>query len=166
MGNQLKHQHSGRPKIRHREVPRWLDPATRALVEDMVTTMPRQRDDVLAIVLYGSVARHEERSLDDPHPSDVDVLMIFDTDDEHVAVHEGERLFQILGRVYDRHLDTQRDIKVMFASRGMREWDPTFVANVARDGWVLWARKDRLPLPLPSGDAWEPPVDASMASGR
>ncbi len=34
----------------------------------------------------------------------------------------------------------------MFASRTMRDWDTTFVANVARDGLLLWARG---PLPAP-----------------
>jgi hypothetical protein len=35
---------------------------------------------------------------------------------------------------------------VMFASRTMREWDATFIANVTRDGLLVWARG---PLPEP-----------------
>lgn len=31
-------------------------------------------------------------------------------------------------------------MKVQFASRDLREWGASFVANVARDGLVLWAR--------------------------
>lgn len=37
-------------------------------------------------------------------PSDVDLLVVLDTEDEHVALHEGASLFNTLGRAYDRHL--------------------------------------------------------------
>ena len=127
-------------------IPPWLDTETSALVEDLVVSMTRERPDALAVILYGSIARHDERPLDDPHPSDVDLLIVFDTDDERIALHEGAALFRILGRAYDRHVDAPRDVKIMFASRTLGEWDPTFVATVARDGIALWARG---PLPAP-----------------
>lgn len=145
MGNQLNAPN--KRKSREGEIPPWLDAATRALVRDIVQTLAQYRTDVLAIVLYGSVARHEERPVYDPHPSDVDLLAIFDSDDELFAIHEGKALFDILGMAYDRHLDILRDVKVMFASRTLDEWDPTFVANVAHDGLLLWARND-LSAPL------------------
>jgi predicted nucleotidyltransferase len=104
----------------------------------MVETLANERPDLLAVVLYGSVARGEERPLDDAAPSDVDLLVVLDTEDEGVVVREVRALFGILGRAYDRHLDAPRDVKVQFASRDLREWDATFVANVARDGRVLW----------------------------
>jgi predicted nucleotidyltransferase len=127
--------------------PSWLDTATSALVEDVIDTLTDQRSDVLAIILYGSIARHDERPLDDPSPSDVDLLVVFDTEDEAIAIHQGEELFRILGMAYDRHVDSLRDVKVMFASRTLSEWDETFVANVAQDGLVLWA-SGSLPPPL------------------
>jgi len=127
-------------------IPPCLDVETSALVEDMVMTLTRERPDAQAVILYGSMARHDERPLDDPHPSDVDLLAVFDTDDERVALHEGAALFGILGKAYDRHVEAPRDVKVMFASRTLGEWDPTFVAAVARDGIVLWTRG---PLPAP-----------------
>ena len=118
----------------------WLDSATASLVEDIVQTLAARRAGVLAIILYGSIARHDERSIDDAHPSDVDLLAIFDADDEHFALREGKALFSILGEAYNRHLDILRDVKVMFATRILSEWDSTFVASINRDGVLLWAR--------------------------
>jgi predicted nucleotidyltransferase len=110
----------------------------------MIATLAGQRPDLIAVILYGSLARHDERPADDPSPSDVDLLAVFDTDDEQFASTQGKELFRILGDAYNRHLDTLRDVKVMFASRTLGEWDSAFVANVARDGIALWARS---PLP-------------------
>jgi predicted nucleotidyltransferase len=127
-------------------IPPWLDAETSALLEDMIVTLTQARPDALAVILYGSVARHDERPLNDPYSSDVDVLIVFDSDDERIALHEGAELFCILGRAYDRHVDAPRDVKVMFASRTLGEWDSTFVATIVRDGVLLWARG---PLPAP-----------------
>jgi predicted nucleotidyltransferase len=127
-------------------IPPWLDAETSALLEDMIVTLTQRRLDTLAVILYGSVARHDERPLDDSQPSDVDLLIVFDTDDERIALHAGAELFHILGRAYDRHVEAPRDVKVMFASRTLDEWDPTFVAAVAGDGVLLWACG---PLPAP-----------------
>jgi predicted nucleotidyltransferase len=121
-------------------MPSWLDSATASLAEDLVRTLAARRADVLAIILFGSIARHDERSIDDAYPSDVDLLAIFDTEDESFALHEGKALFSILGEAYNRHLDILRDVKVMFASRKLGEWDPTFIASINRDGVLLWAR--------------------------
>jgi hypothetical protein len=94
-----------------------------------------------------SVARHEERSLGTPHPSDVDLPVVLDSDDPHIALHRGDALFHTLGLAYSRHLDAPHDVQVQFASRTLQEWDPTFIANVARDGIVLFMR-GRLPAPF------------------
>jgi predicted nucleotidyltransferase len=121
-------------------LPSWLDRATASLTEDIVKTLAQHRSDLLAVILYGSVARHDERPVDDINASDVDLLAIFDSDDELFSIHQGKALFSILGMAYNRHLDTLRDVKVMFSSRTMQEWDPTFIAGVARDGVPLWTR--------------------------
>jgi hypothetical protein len=55
--------------------------------------------------------------LDDSQPSDADLLIVSDTDDERIALHAGAELFDILGRAYDRHIDAPRDVMVMCASR-------------------------------------------------
>lgn len=123
-----------------------LDEKTDALVRDIILTLSGRHPDLLAIILYGSAARHEERPLNDPHPSDVDLLLVFDTDDEHVAINQGYGIFASLGLARCRHLDAPREVQVMVASRTLREWDPTFVEHVAHDGGLLFARG---PLPEP-----------------
>lgn len=120
-------------------IPAWLDSLTRNLIVDIVNTLAEQQPDLLAIILYGSVARHDERPLD-ANPSDVDLLAIFDSEDVLLAVNRADTLSHTVGLAYSRHLDAPREVQVMFASRDLREWDPTFIANVARDGIVLFQR--------------------------
>jgi len=127
-------------------LPSWLDNETRSLIKDVIDLLSERHPDLVAVILYGSVARHEERPLDVPNPSDVDLLAILDSDDPHVALVQGDALFHTLGLAYTRHLDAPREVKVMFASRTLQEWDPTFIANVMRDGIILYARE---PLPAP-----------------
>jgi predicted nucleotidyltransferase len=128
-------------------IPRWLDGETQALVKDIIDSLSKRHPDLLAIILYGSVARHEERSLEEPDPSDVDLLAILDSDDPHVSLRQGDALSHTLGLAYSRHLDAPREVQVMFTSRTMQEWDPTFIANVMRDGIVLFKR-GQLPAPF------------------
>ncbi len=132
---------------RTNSIPNWLDNETRALVEDIIRTLTKRHTDVLGIVLYGSVARHEERSLDEPDTSDVDLLVVLDSDDPLVDVHQGDALAHTVGLAYMRHLDAPREVQVLFTSRALQQqWDPTFIENVARDGIVLYSRG---PLPEP-----------------
>jgi hypothetical protein len=105
------------------------------------TFLRRQREEPVA-----EWWENLERPLDEPNPSDVDLLAVLDSDDPHVALHQGDALFHTLGLAYNRHLDTPREVQVLFASRTLQEWDPTFIANVARDGIVLFTRG---PLPIP-----------------
>ena len=128
------------------EIPEWLDRATRALVEDIIGLLSKRHPDLLAIILYGSVARHEERPSGTRNPSDVDLLAVFDSDDTLLDVHQGDTLSHTLGLAYTRHLDAPREVHVLFTSRNFKEWDPTFIANVSRDGIVLYRRG---PLPAP-----------------
>jgi len=128
-------------------IPVWLDRATRALIEDIIGLLYERHPDLLAVILYGSVARQEERPLGAFNPSDVDLLAVFNSDDPLLEVHQGDTLSHTLGLAYNRHLDAPREVKVMFASRTLQEWDPTFIANVARDGIVLFTR-GTLPAPF------------------
>ena len=132
-----------RPMKATKTIPVWLDSLTRNLIVDIVNTLAEQQPDLLAIILYGSVARHDERPLG-ANPSDVDLLAIFDTEDVLLAVNRGDSLSHSVGMAYCRHLDAPREVQVMFASRNLQEWDPTFIANVARDGIVFFQRG---PLP-------------------
>ncbi len=126
------------------DIPSWLDCETQDLINDIISTLSERHPDLLAIILYGSVARHEERRLGTSNTSDVDLLAVFDSDDPLLDVHRGDILAHTLGLAYSRHLDAPREVQVMFASRTLQEWDVTFIANVMRDGIVLFARG---PLP-------------------
>jgi predicted nucleotidyltransferase len=128
-------------------LPSWLDDETRALITDIISVLEERHPDLVAVILYGSVARHEERPLDLPNPSDVDLLVVLDSNDPHVALEQGDALFHTLGLAYSRHLDAPREVQVMFSSRTLQEWDPTFLANVSRDGIVLFTR-GALPAPF------------------
>jgi predicted nucleotidyltransferase len=128
-------------------IPEWLDKATRSLVKDIIKMLSERHPDLLTVILYGSVARHEERTLDSFNTSDVDLLAVFDSDDSLLDVHQSDILSHTLGLAYTRNLDAPREVQVMFASRTLAEWDPTFIANVRRDGIILYARGS-LPAPL------------------
>jgi predicted nucleotidyltransferase len=150
----------------------WLDGETDALVRDIIEALASRHPDLLAVVLYGSVARHEERALTEPDPSDVDLLAVFDTDDEHVGTNQSLTIAHTIGLAEERHLDAPREVQVQIASRTLGEWDPTFVAHVARDGIVLWARGPlpaalrALTNPAPEREQGERRGEAYSASGR
>lgn len=119
-------------------IPAWLDNETQSLIEDIINTLAARHNNLLAVILYGSVARHEERAIDDPDPSDVDLLAILDSDDPHIVIREGDALFHSLGLACNRHLDALREVQVMFSSRSLQEWTSAFLANIAHDGVVLY----------------------------
>jgi len=127
--------------------PSWLDNETRALIQDVIGILAERHSNLVAVILYGSVARHEQRPLDTRNPSDVDLLVILDSDDPHIAIHQGDALSHTLGLAYTLHLNAPREVQVQFSSRTLQEWDPTFIADVLRDGIVLYARGS-LPAPF------------------
>jgi predicted nucleotidyltransferase len=73
----------------------WLDRETAAAVADIVWSAAREHPEVQAAILFGSVARHEERPLDDAQPSDVDVLLVIDPT---ILDPAATRLEQLAGR--------------------------------------------------------------------
>lgn len=121
----------------------WLDEETAALLRDTVATVARQQPRLRAVILHGSVARHEERPLDDDQPSDVDLLLVFDRVPGQAVDFTSEQGMDVFGSINDaliRHLEAPREVKVMLAAEDFAEWDDLFVENVAREGIVLWAR--------------------------
>lgn len=71
-------QHALEQRV-HAVVP-WLDEKTAELVAAIVAVVAAERPEVQAAILFGSVARNEERPLDDSHPSDVDLLLMVTPD--------------------------------------------------------------------------------------
>jgi predicted nucleotidyltransferase len=106
----------------------------------------RRHPDLRAVTLYGSIARHDERPLDDPEPGDVDLLLVFDLEPNLDRIPH-ERLlaiFDSVGLARDRYPYPPREVQVMPVVRDLADWDPTFAEHIARDGLLLWARG---PLP-------------------
>lgn len=127
-------------------IPAWLDKETSTLVRETTELLAQRHPEVLAIILYGSVARHEERSVDEPDPSDVDLLVILNGNRETVR-SQMLALVHTAGLAEDRHLDAPREVKMLLSSRTSQEWDPDFIANVKRDGRILYQRGE-LPAPF------------------
>ena len=127
-------------------IPAWLDKETSTLVRETTELLAQRHPEVLAIILYGSVARHEERPVDEPNPSDVDLLVILNGNRETVR-SQMLALVHTAGLAEDRHLDAPREVKVLLSSRTSQEWDPDFIANVKRDGRILY-RRGELPAPF------------------
>lgn len=128
-------------------IPAWLDNATAALVEDTVSLLiKRYANILLAVILFGSVARHEERPLDDSCPSDVDLLAIFDTTDRLVKPYR-EAIFATIIDACALHLEAPREVNVLLSDRTMQTWDSMFLDNLAREGILLYVRGS-LPAPL------------------
>ena len=123
-------------------IPPWLDSETSALVRDKVEVLVRWHPDILAIILYGSVARHEERPLDDPEPSDVDLLVVLDTEDSGAVIRQYSSFFSTLGIAERKHLQAPREVNVMFTTCTGHEWDEDFVESVKRDGIALYQRNE------------------------
>lgn len=127
----------------------WLDPETASGVIDITQSLALMHPEVVAVILFGSVARHEERPLDDPEPSDVDLLILIDpallSSAASRLTHEQElSITQTIGEADYRHRLAPREIKTIFLYRDLAGWDPLFIENVARDGILLWSRG---PLP-------------------
>ena len=85
-------------------------------------------------------------SLDGPDPSDVDLLVVINGNRDAVR-SQMLGLVHTAGLAEDRHLGAPREVKVMFSSRTSQEWDPDFIANVKRDGRILY-RRGELPAPF------------------
>lgn len=125
----------------HAVVP-WLDPETSALVAAIVEVVAAKHPEVQAAILFGSAARHEERPLEDPHPSDVDVLLLVTPDPVRQRLPYAQQLalWESIGEVQYRHRDAPREVEVTLVELTLADWDELFVTNVARDGRLLWMR--------------------------
>jgi predicted nucleotidyltransferase len=126
----------------------WLDPASAAGVQDIVQSVAVHHIEVQAVILFGSVARHDERPLNDPEPSDIDLLLLIDPTvlDPTADRLSNERelaLTHTIGMA-DYRQRSPREINTFFMNRDLARWDKSFIENVARDGILLWARG---PLP-------------------
>lgn len=127
------------------DVP-WLDPATNGYLRRLVALAVSANSDVEAVILFGSAARRELRTMTDEEPSDVDVLFLMSappgaaqsrhiTREQHLAISQAEVA------AYPASFDnTMRQVHTIIADPSFEGWDESFVESVARDGFLLWAR--------------------------
>jgi predicted nucleotidyltransferase len=125
--------------MRQGPIPPWVDDETRGVLVDWIATLRREHPDLLAVILFGSIARHDERPVDDPEPSDVDVLVVCDVLETWEYYHSG-KIFRALGDAYRRHPQALREVNVMLGNAVMSGWDPLFLENVAHDGIALFTQ--------------------------
>jgi len=148
MGTQLTPSRLGKhqdpPVVREQDIrpPAWLEDETAVLVRAIVASVARQHPELVAAILFGSVARHDERPLTDDEPSDVDLLLLFDLglDTERISLDKTLAICESIGQATDRHREAPREVQTVLTVRDMRGWDPLFVEHVASEGLVLWAR--------------------------
>jgi predicted nucleotidyltransferase len=127
-------------------IPPWLDGRTASLVRAIVAEVASRHPDLRAALLFGSVARHEERPITDAEPSVVDLLLLFDLE-THLSRLPYNRLlaiYEAVGEARERYPRTPREVQVTLIVRNLADWAPMFVSNLARDGLLLWSRG---PLP-------------------
>src|SRR5260370_34127732 len=119
----------------------WLDERTAGLVRAMVAAVAQRHPEFRAAILYGSVARHDERPLADPEPSDVDLLLLFDVPlgQADIRFPLYRAIFASIGLARQRYLYPPREVQPTPVPSDLRAWDTTFVENAARDGLLLWA---------------------------
>ena len=145
MGDKLMVDRASDMLARHAQVdvpiPPWLDDQTAALVRAITLQLAERHADVLAVILFGSIARHDERPLDDPAPSDVDLLLLVP---EHLPEERALAIHHTIGEAGGPYGYTPREVQVLLMERDQANWDSTFIENVAREGMLLWARE---PLP-------------------
>jgi len=132
-------------KIAIAAVP-WLDERSAGLVRATIATIAYRHPELRAAILYGSVARHEERPLDDAEPSDVDLLLIVEPRGGRgrIPLEQSLAIYAAAGDALDGYLYPPRDVQILLATPDLAGWDTLFIANVAREGILLWVRA---PLP-------------------
>lgn len=123
----------------------WLDADAAAQVKAIVAAVARAYAEITAAILFGSIARHDERPVDDEFPSDVDLLLLLDPtsvgkDNARYPLEREVALFGTIGDAAYRLPEGPREVKILLVNRDLSRWDEAFIANVAHDGLLLWAR--------------------------
>jgi predicted nucleotidyltransferase len=121
----------------------WLDTRTTELICLIANQLVEHHPEVTAVILFGSIARHDERPLTDSEPSDVDLLLLVE---ERLPEGRALAIHHTIGETAHTFGYTPRDVQPLLVERDFANWDPLFVENIARDGILLWARG---PLPAP-----------------
>jgi len=122
----------------------WLDPGTAELLVALAEELARAHPRVVALVLFGSLSRHEERPLGAPHPSDLDLLVLVEPSSgpprTRLRLEDKLALYHTIGEREYLHRRSALRVQAVLAEHDLADWDAGFVANVAHDGVLLWVR--------------------------
>jgi len=145
LGDNLIHETGGLGGMVRAALP-WIDHETAYYIGQIITLLRETEPHFLAAIVFGSVARHEERPLEDPVPSDVDLLILLDPEPGQDELTYAQRLIlsSALVHAWDAYPNSAREVQLIGALTHFHHWDQSFVENVARDGILLWTRG---PLP-------------------
>ncbi len=124
----------------------WLDNGTASLLTAISVDLANAHPEVMALILFGSVARHEERPISHRRPSDVDLLVLVDASSSSDPLSLGTMiaLHHAIGEREYLHPVPALSIQATLATSDLAGWDDLFITSVARDGVLLWSRG---PLP-------------------
>ena len=127
-------------------IPPWLDGRTASLVRAIVAEVASRHPDLRAALLFGSVARHEERSLLRMLNLATGTASLFDLETylSRLPYNRLLAIYEAVGEARERYPRTPREVQVTLIVRNLADWAPMFVINLARDGLLLWSRG---PLP-------------------
>ena len=127
----------------------WLDLETTMTIQALVVRLIATHPDITAIVLFGSVARHTERPLADPSPSDVDVLVLYevpaisDTDEPQSGAQANDRaLEEPINKTAQDFLaghPSPHECEVHGLPNTLHRASVLFRASIAEDGIPLWS---------------------------
>ncbi len=92
----------------------------------------RKKEEVLAIILFGSFARGEYS----PQHSDIDLMILLDRIEEDKALEEAIRK-----KVATLSTPQQIPIHLLFQYRNVKEEDKSLLLTIAREGKVIFSRK-------------------------
>ena len=124
----------------------WLDKGTAELLTAIAADLANGHPEVVALILFGSVARHEQRCITHRWPSDVDLLALVDSgmEGDPLPLSVMIALHHTIGEREYAHPVPALSMQAILAHYNLAGWDDSFTSNVARDGVLLWARG---PLP-------------------
>jgi hypothetical protein len=134
------HQSRGTARLSQR-LP-WLDMGTAGLLTGIATDLRNMHREVVALIVFGSVARHEERPLSQERPSDVNLLALVDTGAGGNPVPPGlaVALNHTIAERERTYPAPSLGVQAILTPVSLADRDKLFLANVARDGVLLWAR--------------------------
>jgi predicted nucleotidyltransferase len=84
------------------------------------------------LVVYGSIARGEEE-----RRSDVDLLLVFDTEEDPEKTELARRARREIERAF---VEAKCERGVQIAVTNLRAIDESFIENIGREGVVIWGK--------------------------